>query len=222
MKYDIKKLTLDEKINLLTGKNFWQTSDASEKLPSLWLADGPAGLRMLETLEADVESAMKPATAMPSSVVVANSWDVENARLQGETIADECILEGADVLLAPGVNMKRTPLCGRNFEYYSEDPFLAGNMAKAFIEGVQGKGIGTSLKHFYANNREYDRFVQSSDLDERTAREIYLSAFEIACEAKPWTVMCAYNPINGVWASENKQALTDVLRGEFGFDGLVM
>ena len=125
-------------------------------------------------------------------------------------------------MLAPGVNMKRTPLCGRNFEYYAEDPMLAGYMAKSFIEGVQSKGIGTSVKHFFANNREYDRFVQSSDLDERTAREIYLPAFEIAMQAKPWTVMCAYNPINGVWASENKQVLTDVLRGDLGFDGLVM
>lgn len=217
MKYDIKNLTLDEKIQLLTGKNYWQTNDANGKLPSIWLADGPLGLRM-----ANPDGTTKQSTAMPSSVVIANSWNTENARLQGETIADECIQEGADVLLAPGVNMKRTPLCGRNFEYYSEDPILAGYMAKAFIEGVQSKGIGTSLKHFYANNREYDRFVQSSDLDERTAYEIYLPAFEIAVQAQPWTVMCAYNPINGVWASENKQALTDILCGEFGFTGLVM
>ena len=219
MKYDIKNLTLDEKIHLLTGKNFWETNNANGKIPSLWLADGPLGLRMTDT---EHKGITKPATAMPASVLIANSWDEENARLQGETIADECILEGADVLLAPGVNMKRTPLCGRNFEYYAEDPMLAGYMAKAFIEGVQSKGIGTSVKHFYANNREYDRFVQSSDLDERTAREIYLPAFEIACQAQPWTVMCAYNPINGVWASENKQALTDILRGDFGFTGLVM
>ena len=218
MKYDIKNLTLDEKLRLLAGKNNWQLSNANGKLPDVFLSDGPHGLRMYDFEQGKT----KPATAMPNLSVLANTWDTELAFLDGATIADECLQEGADVLLAPGVNIKRTPLCGRNFEYISEDPYLAGVMAKAYIEGVQSKGIGTSLKHFCANNREYDRFYQSSDVDERTLREIYLPAFEIAVEAKPWTVMCAYTPINGIWASENKWLLQDVLRGEFGFDGLIV
>jgi beta-glucosidase len=218
MKYDIKNLTLDEKLRLLAGKNNWQLSNANGKLPDVFLSDGPHGLRMHDFEKNET----KPATAMPNLSVLANTWDTELAFLDGATIADDCLQEGADVLLAPGVNIKRTPLCGRNFEYISEDPYLAGVMAKAYIEGVQSKGVGTSLKHFCANNREYDRFYQSSDVDERTLREIYLPAFEIAVEAKPWTVMCAYNPINGIWASENKWLLQDVLRGEFGFDGLIM
>jgi len=148
---------------------------------------------------------------------------VEMAYLDGATIADDCIENGADVLLAPGVNIKRSPLCGRNFEYFSEDPFLAGTLAAAYIQGVQDKGVGTSLKHYCANNREYDRFYISSDMDERTLREIYLTAFEIAVtKSQPWTVMCSYNLIGGVWASENKWLLTDILRGEFGFEGIVV
>lgn len=223
--YDIKNLTLEEKLGLLAGKNDWQISNANGKLPDVFLADGPHGLRMHD-LEKPIDGPdkydTKRATAMPNFCVLANTWDVELAYLDGQTIADECIENDADVLLAPGVNIKRTPLCGRNFEYFSEDPYLSGMLAKSFIEGVQDKGIGTSVKHFYANNREYDRSYQTSELDERTAREIYLPAFEIALEAKPWTVMCAYNPINGVWASENRKALNDLLRKEFGFDGLIM
>ena len=217
-KYDIKNLTLEEKMQLLCGKNMWQTTNANGKLPELFLADGPHGLRMM-----DIETGTtKKATAMPNLHLLANSWDVELAYLDGETIADDCIENGADVLLAPGVNIKRTPLCGRNFEYFSEDPLLAGVMAKAYIEGVQSKGIGASLKHFCANNREYDRFFQTSEVDERTLREIYLPAFEIALEAKPWTVMSAYNPVNGVYAAENSWIMKDLLRGEWGYDGLIM
>ncbi|MBQ8684954.1 MAG: glycoside hydrolase family 3 C-terminal domain-containing protein [Clostridia bacterium] len=218
MKYDIKSLTLEEKMKLLAGRNTWQLETANGKLPDVFLSDGPHGLRMRD-LE---KNETKKATAMPNIVVIANSWDSEIAYLDGATIADDCIENHADVLLAPGVNVKRTPLCGRNFEYFSEDPFLAGTLAKAYIEGVQSKGIGTSLKHFCANNREYDRFYQSSEVDERTLREIYLPAFEIALQAQPWTVMCSYNPINGVWASENKWLLNDILREEFGFNGLIV
>ena len=218
MKYDIKKLTLEEKMKLLTGKNSWELETANGKLPNVFLSDGPHGLRMWDTEKKET----KKATAMPNIVVVANSWDKELAYLDGATIADDCIEKGADVLLAPGVNIKRTPLCGRNFEYFSEDPYLAGTLAKAYIEGVQSKGVGTSLKHYCANNREYDRFYQSSEIDERTLREIYLPAFEIAVTAQPWTVMCSYNPINGVWASENKWLLTDILRNEFAFDGVIV
>ena len=137
-------------------------------------------------------------------------------------MADDCIAKGVDIILGPGVNIKRTPLCGRNFEYYSEDPYLAGTLARAYINGVQERGIGTSLKHFACNNRERDRFFQSSEVDERTMHEIYLEAFRIAIQAKPWTVMCSYNPINGVYASENKYLLNDVLRKEFSFSGVVV
>ena len=221
MKNDLKNLTLDEKIELLMGKNTWETYDADGKLDTAFLADGPSGLRMNDVSK-PLPYPTFPATSMPTLACLANSWDTELARLDGATIADDCIERGADVLLAPGVNIKRTPLCGRNFEYFSEDPLLAGELAKAFIEGVQSKGIGTSLKHFAANNREYNRHSQSSEVDERTLREIYLPAFEKALEAKPWTVMCSYNRINGIWASENKWLLKEILRGEFGFDGLIV
>ena len=218
MGYDLSKFTLDEKIKLLAGKNTWELENANGKLPDVFLADGPHGLRMVDISTMKT----KKATAMPNNVVLANTWNEDLAYLSGNTIADDCIQNGAQVLLAPGVNIKRTPLCGRNFEYFSEDPYLAGEMAKAYINGVQDKGIGTSLKHYCLNNREYDRCHQTSEVDERTMREIYLPAFEKAVESKPWTVMCAYNPINGIYASENKYLLNDVLRKEFGFDGLIM
>lgn len=216
MKYDIKNLTIDEKINLLIGKDRWRISDANGKLPEFFMADGPCGLRK------EKDGKQVPATAMPTLSTLSYSWDPELAYLEGATIADECIEHDVDLLLAPGVNIKRTPLCGRNFEYLSEDPFLAGELGKAYIEGVQDKGVGTSLKHFIANNREYERRNQTSEIDERTLREIYLPAFEKSLEAKPWTVMCSYNPINGVWASENKKMLNDLLREELGFDGAII
>ena len=217
MKFDIKKLTLDEKIKLLTGVKNNGTFDADGKLKNLALNDGPSGPRKIN----DKWEAI-PSTAMPSSVVVANTWDTKLGFLVGATIADECIEQGVDVLLAPGVNIKRTPLNGRNFEYYSEDPILAGLMGKAFIEGVQSKGIGTSLKHFVANNREFDRLSESSEIDERTMREVYALPFEIALEAKPWTVMCSYNFVNGCPIAEHKPMLDGLLRKTLGFDGLII
>lgn len=217
MKYDINTLTLEEKLTLLTGVDSWRLSNANGKLPQIFLADGPHGLRKI----AEDGSTIK-ATAMPALSVLANTWNEELSYLQGNTIADECLINDVDVLLAPGVNIKRTPLCGRNFEYFSEDPFLTGKLAKSYIEGVQQKGVGTSLKHFYANNAEYDRLHQSSELDERTAREIYLPAFEEAVKAKPWTVMCSYNLINGIYSAENKYALNDILRKAFGFEGMII
>ncbi len=217
MKYDINKLTLDEKISLLTGINEWQTSSANGKLPQIFVSDGPNGLQMF-----DSDGNRKSATAMPALSLVAQTWDKELAYLDGETIANDAVEKGADILLAPGVNIKRTPLNGRNFEYLSEDPYLSGILAREFIKGVQSRGIGTSLKHFCANNREKSRRVQSSEIDERALNEIYYRPFEIALEAKPWTVMCAYNPVNGVYASENKKLLKGVLRDRFGFDGLIV
>lgn len=222
MKYDIKQLTLDEKIALLTGKDGWRLETANGKLAQVFLSDGPHGLRKRVVDPETGKTDTIKATAMPNLSLIANTWDTELAFLDGATIADDCLEKGADVLLAPGVNIKRTPLCGRNFEYFSEDPLLAGVLAKAYIEGVQSQGVGTSLKHYCLNNREMYRTSQSSEVDERTLREIYLPAFEIALQAKPWTVMCSYNLVNGVWASENKWILKDILRDEFGYDGLIV
>ena len=216
MKYDLKQFTLEEKLRLLTGKDSWRLYDANGKLPEVFLADGPHGVRKV------VDGQTLVATAMPNISALTNSWDPSLAYLDGETIGDECIARDVDVLLALGVNIKRTPLCGRNFEYSSEDPFLAGAMAKAYIEGVQSKGVGTSLKHFALNNREYERLAQSSEVDDRTFHEIYLPAFETVLEAKPWTVMCSYNPVNGIWASENEKLLKGVLRDELGYNGLIV
>ncbi len=217
MKYDITELTLEEKIELLTGADSWRTSSANGKIRQVFMSDGPNGLRMHAA-----DGSIKKATAMPNLSLVANSWDKELAYLDGETIANDCIENGADVLLAPGVNVKRTPLNGRNFEYLSEDPYLAGVMAREYIKGVQSKGVGTSLKHYCGNNREKGRLTQTSEIDERALHEIYLRPFEIAVEAEPWTVMCAYNPVNGVFASENKKLLKDTLRDKFGFKGLIV
>lgn len=216
MKYDVKQFTLEQKLRFLEGKDGWRLYDADGALPETFVADGPNGLRKVEN------GTTVPATAMPNISSLSYTWNPELAFLDGATIADDCIDNKVSVLLAPGVNIKRTPLCGRNFEYVSEDPYLAGVLGKAYIEGVQSKGVGTSLKHFCANNREYDRCYQSSEVDERTLREIYLPAFEIAVQAKPWTVMCSYNPINGIWASEHEQLLNGVLRQEFGYDGLIV
>lgn len=223
MKYDIGQLTIDEKLKLLSGRTCWQTYDAEGKLPEVFLSDGPNGLRMIDkkTISAKTQETIK-ATAMPNISFIANTWNVDMAYLDAQTIADDCIENDADVLLGPGVNIKRTPLCGRNFEYFSEDPLLAGTLAKAYIEGLQDKGIGASLKHFCANNREYDRLFISSEVDERTLREIYMPAFEIAIQAQPWTIMCSYNPVNGVYASENAWLLKDILRDEFCFNGVIV
>lgn len=215
----LSQLTLKEKITLLTGRDFWRAEDLNGKLPEIYFCDGPSGLRKCNPTEG--EGAIC-ATAMPTLSALATTWNTRLAYLDGETIADECVEKGVSVILAPGVNIKRTPLCGRNFEYFSEDPYFSGVMAKAFIEGVQSKGVGASLKHFACNNREYDREFQSSEVDERTLREIYFPAFEIALQAHPYTVMCAYNPINGVYCSENKRLLRDVLRGEFAYNGVIV
>lgn len=217
MGYDIGKLTLEEKIMLLTGVNEWKTSSVNGKIPQIHVSDGPNGLQMF-----DDDGERKSATAMPSLSLVASSWDRELAYLDGETIANDAAEKGADILLAPGVNIKRTPLNGRNFEYLSEDPLLSGVLAREFIKGVQGNGIGTSLKHFCANNREKGRRVQTSEIDERALNEIYFRPFEIALEAEPWTVMCSYNAVNGVYTSENRKLLKDTLRDKFGFKGLIV
>lgn len=205
---------------LLTGRDNWSTVEACG-LESLRVSDGPHGLRYV-TDEKNGEQIAAPSVCYPTLSALGNSFDEDLVYRVGQAIAEDCIKHDVAVILGPGVNLKRTPLCGRNFEYFSEDGVLAGKLAAAYIEGVQSKGVGTSLKHFAANNREYDRFFQSSEMDERTLRETYCRAFEIALQAKPWTVMCSYNPINGVYASENKHLLQDILRRELGFDGVVV
>ena len=217
-----KDLNLDEKLKLLCGKERSMSLETLDgKLPQVTMSDGPHGLR---TFRKDENGKNKPvpATAMPSLTVIANGWNRETARTDGEILADECIDNGIDLLLAPGVNIKRSLLCGRNFEYFSEDPYLAGTLAEKYIEGVQSHGVGVSLKHFCLNNLETERAMQSSECDERTMREIYVKPFEIALRAKPWAVMASYNPVNGVYACENPKILTELLREKLGFNGMVI
>ncbi len=221
----LKELTLEEKVSLCSGSDFWHTKEIKRLgIPSVMVSDGPSGLRKqdYEAGQNSVNTSIK-AVCFPTGVNLAASFDVDVVRTVGEAIGEECQAENVAAILGPANNIKRSPLCGRNFEYYSEDPYLSGKIAAAFINGVQSKGVGTSLKHFCANNQEYRRNSYDSRIDERTLREIYLRAFEIAVkESQPWTVMCAYNLVNGVQMSENKRILTDILRNEWGFEGLVV
>ncbi len=219
----VAKMTLEEKASLSVGASSW-TTVPFEKLgvPELIMSDGPHGVRKVVDPTSMVQESL-PATCFPTASCTASTWDVDLLRKMGEALAEECIALNVDVLLGPGTNMKRSPLCGRNFEYFSEDPFLAGELAASFICGVQSKGVGTSLKHFAANNQEYQRFTISSVVDERTLREIYLPAFEKAVKVgKPYTVMCSYNKVNGTFASENYHLLTEILKKEWGFEGFVV
>ncbi len=221
----IAKMTLEEKAGMCSGADFWHTK-AVERLgvPAVMVSDGPHGLRK-QSDEGDhlgINDSIK-AVCFPAGCSTAASFNRELITLMGEAIGNECQAEGVSVILGPAVNIKRSPLCGRNFEYYSEDPYLTTEMAGALIKGVQSKNVGTSIKHFLANNQETRRMSSSSEVDERTLREIYLAAFEGAIrKEKPWTVMCSYNKINGVYAAENKEYLTKVLRDEWGFDGYVV
>jgi|SRR6218665_1127441 len=217
----VSQMTVEEKARLLSGDGSW-TTHAVERLgiPSIFMTDGPHGLRKA-TGPNTAESV--PATCFPTASALASSWNTELLRQVGEALAQECQTHDVQLLLGPGINMKRSPQGGRNFEYFSEDPVLAGQLAAAYIQGVQGQGVGTSLKHFAVNNQEHERMVSSSNLDERTLHEIYLPAFEIAIkEAQPWSVMCAYNKVNGVYASENEVLLERILRDEWGFEGFVV
>ena len=219
----IEKMTLEEQAALCTGATPWTTT-AVERLgvPEMTVADGPHGVRHAADVN-NLVAASLPATCFPTASCTASTWDVDLLREMGQALAEECIALKVDVVLGPGTNMKRSPLAGRNFEYFSEDPYLAGQVAAAFIEGVQSKGVGTSLKHYAVNNQEFWRMTISAELDERTLREIYLSAFETAVKkAKPWTVMCAYNKVNGSYCSENHKLLTEILKEEWGFEGLVV
>ncbi len=219
----IKKMTIEEKAALCTGASAWTTTSIERLgLPEMIVSDGPHGVRHV-TDENSLNAKSIPATCFPTASCTASTWNVDLLHEMGQALAEECIALNVDVVLGPGTNMKRTPLGGRNFEYFSEDPYLAGEMAASFINGVQSKGVGTSLKHFATNNQEYQRLSISSEMDERTLREIYLPAFETAVKkGKPWTVMCAYNKLNGIFCSENKRLLVDILRDEWGFEGFVV
>lgn len=221
----LAQMSLEEKIALCSGKSFWETK-AYERygVPSLFMCDGPHGLRKQENA-ADMMgvNASRPATCFPAEVTTAASWDPALLERIGAAIAEEAKEQGVGLVLGPGANLKRNPLCGRNFEYFSEDPLVAGKLAAGFIRGIEGKGVAASLKHFAANSQEFCRFNSDSILDERTLRELYLTAFEIAVkEGRPSTVMCAYPKLNGVHCSDNGQLLTDILRREWGFDGMVI
>lgn len=221
----IRQMTLEEKAGLCSGADFWNTMGIERLgIPSVMMTDGPHGLRKQEGT-ADHLGLNKSVNAVcfPAACATASSFDVELMERMGQILGDECQAENVSMLLGPAVNIKRSPLCGRNFEYMSEDPYLTGKMASAYIRGVQSKGIGTSMKHFAANNQETDRMQISSEVSERAFREIYLPAFEEAVKkAQPKTVMCSYNKINGVFSSENKELLTDILRDEWGFEGYVV
>ncbi len=215
----MKNLTISEKLQLLMGKDLWSLHNANGKIHRVTVTDGPMGVR--QPARDNIDGGDLPSISYPASQTLSFTWNLDLARKTGNAIANDCIQRDMSVLLAPGVNIKRLPICGRNFEYYSEDPLVAGLFGREFIRGVQEKHVGTSLKHFCGNNVEYCRNWISTDVDERTLREIYLVAFEIACQAKPWTVMCAYNLVNGTRMSEHKQLYT-LLREEFHFDGAII
>ena len=224
---DIKKviseMTLEEKASLCSGADFWHTKAVERVgIPAVMVSDGPHGLRK-QARQGDhlgVNDSIE-AVCFPTACASAASFDRELIRQIGQGVGDACQREEVSVVLGPAVNIKRSPLCGRNFEYFSEDPYLAAEMAVGLIEGVQSRGIGTSVKHFAANNQEHRRMSSDSVVDERTMREIYLPAFEAAVRrARAWTVMCSYNRINGVYASENHEYLTDILRGEWALTAM--
>lgn len=221
----VSQMTLEEKISLLSGLDCWHTKPVARlNLPSIMVSDGPHGLRKQAAAQDNfgVGESIK-ATCFPTASLSACSFDEDLLFEMGKALAEECIKEDVSVILGPGINMKRSPLCGRNFEYFAEDPYAAGKLSAAFIKGVQSLGVGTSLKHFAVNSQEKRRMSISAEVDKRTLFEYYLKAFEIAVtEAQPWTVMCSYNRINGTYASENKSLLTDTLRNKWGFNGLTV
>lgn len=219
----LQQMTLEEKAALCTGATPWTTTPVARLgVPAMTVTDGPHGVRRSQDIQ-QIASPSLPATCFPTASCLAATWDVDLLRAMGAALAEEAIAQEVDVLLGPGVNMKRSPLGGRNFEYFSEDPFLAGEMAASLIQGIQSRGVGTSLKHFAVNNQEYQRFSISAEVDERTLREIYLTAFEKAVkQASPWTVMCAYNKLNGEYCSQHHRLLTEILKQEWGFEGFVV
>ena len=221
----VSRLSLEERAQLLAGESHWKTYDApGAGIPSLFLSDGPHGLRKQESAQDCMGIAeSRPATCFPTASALACSFDPELVERVGAAIGEEARRQGVDVVLGPGVNIKRHPLCGRNFEYFSEDPVVSGELGTAMVRGIQSRGVGACLKHFAANSQEHARMVSDSVVDERTLRELHLAPFEhVVRHARPWSVMTAYNKLNGVYCSEHEWLLREVLRGEWGFDGAVV
>lgn len=220
----ISQMTLEEKASLCSGRDDWSTRPIDRlSIPWIWVSDGPHGLRRAPATDKAGYGDQHPATCFPTASALAATWDTDLIYKVGQALATECHALNVNVILGPGVNIKRHPLGGRNFEYFSEDPTLSGEIGAAYINGVQSQGVGVSLKHYALNNEEHDRMLMSSEADERTIRELYLVPFEIAVKkAQPWTVMACYNRINGVYGTQNKFLLTDVLRNEWGFKGIVI
>lgn len=217
------KLTREEKISLISGKGAWHTNDCNGKLPSIMMTDGPHGLRKQETDALNMNNNSNYATAFPTASAAACSFDVDLIAKEAKAIAAEAKAEKVSVVLGPGTNIKRSPLCGRNFEYYSEDPYLAGRLSTAFVNAMQEEGVGTSLKHYAGNNQEANRMTSNSQIDERALREIYTTAFEMTVkEAQPMTIMACYNMVNGEYGCLNRHLLTELLREKWGFEGLVV
>ena len=227
MKYQdiISKMTIEEKAAFLSGKGEWETRDFERLgIPSIFCSDGPHGIRKQAGAGDHLGlNESLPATCFPTAATIANSWDEELGETLGETLGEEAMALGVNVLLGPGLNIKRSPLCGRNFEYFSEDPYLAGKMAASYVRGIQSQGVYACPKHFAVNSQELRRMAMNSVVDERTLREIYLTGFEIAVkEGGAKTIMSAYNEVNGTYANENKHLLKEILRDEWGFDGIVI
>lgn len=227
LKYEsiIKQMTLMEKASMMSGKDFWQTLDIERLgIPSMRMSDGPHGIRKQAGENDHLGlNASIPATCFPTAATISNSWDIQLAEEVGQCLGEEALVQGVNVLLGPGLNIKRSPLCGRNFEYFSEDPYLSGKMAAGYVRGIQSKGVAACPKHFAVNSQETQRMSSDSVLDERTFREIYTTGFEIAVkEGKAKSIMSSYNKINGAYANENKHLLQDILVKEWGFDGFVV
>lgn len=221
----VSKMTLEEKAALTSGLDNWHTKGVERLgVPKLFMSDGPHGLRIEPNIEDDPNVFNSvPSVCFPTGSLMASSFDTRVAEAIGEALGEECLAENVDIILGPSLNTKRSPLCGRNFEYMSEDPLLSGEMSAAYINGVQSKGIGTSAKHFFANSQEFRRVTASSNADERTLRELYLTNFEIAVKkSQPWTVMSAFNKINGTYATENAKYIEDMLYNEWGYTGFVV
>jgi beta-glucosidase len=224
----LSQLSLAEKAALCTGSDFWNSTeirrDGAVLVPAIMLTDGPHGVRKQaeDADHLDLDRSV-PATCFPTAAALGSSWDRELVERVGVALGEEARAENVGVLLGPGVNIKRSPLCGRNFEYFSEDPVISAVLGAALVRGIQSQGVAASVKHFAVNNQETDRMRVSAEVDPRALHEIYLAAFErIVTEADPWTVMCSYNRINGVYASENSWLLIDLLRSDWGYGGLVM
>lgn len=221
----IQKMTLEEKAAILSGASEWETHSIEHLgIPAIFFADGPHGLRKQEGAGDHLGlNASLPATCFPTSATIANSWDEQLGEAVGQALGEEAAAMGVDVLLGPGLNIKRSPLCGRNFEYFSEDPYLAGKLAAAYIRGIQSQGVYACPKHFAVNSQEFRRMAMNAVIDERTLREIYLTGFEIAIkEGGAGALMTSYNEVNGTYANENRHLLQDILRGEWGYEGMVV